>query len=119
MKYTILLALSFVLFFTIPHAFAETGTIELFLKNENGDRISPVDITLKVYKNLDTNPIKVIDQLDGNPFQITSLPLDQRYKVEVYVNSMYADSGFVDLQKPSQKLDMTVENMGGMRLTIL
>lgn len=119
MSYTILLILSIALMLTIPHAFAETGTIELFLKNENGDRISPVDMTLKVYKNLDTTPIAVFDQLDNNPFQITSLPLGQRYKVEVYVNSMYADSGFVDLQKPSQKLDMTVENMGGMRLTIL
>lgn len=117
-----LLSLVFLaLLFTIPLAFAEekTGTVDLFLKNENGDRISPIDISLKVYKNVNAKPIKEFDQLDNNPFSISSLPLGQRYKVEVYVNSIYADAGFVDLKSSQQKLDMTIENMGGMRLTIL
>lgn len=81
--------------FTIPQVFAQekTGTIELFLKNENGDRVSPFDISVKVFKNLETKSFLEIHQIDTNPLQIPSLQLGQRYKIEVYVNNMYADTG--------------------------
>ena len=116
----IIIASFFILAFTIPQAFAQekTGTIELFIKNENGDRVSPADTIVKVFKNLETKPFKEITQPTSNPLSISSLPLGQRYKVEVYVNNMYAETGFIDLQKTTQKLDLTIENMGGMRLSV-
>ncbi len=114
----VILAVCFVLF--TPPAFAQekTGTLEVFIKNENNDRVTPEGVSVKIYKDLEKNPLQQIPALENNPFTITSLPLGNRYKVEVYVNNLYADVGFVDLQKNQQHLDITIKNMGGMRLNI-
>lgn len=100
-------------------SFAEqnTGTIELMIKNSNGDRVSTDAITVKVFKSYDKTALQEIS-LESNPINISSLPLGQRYRVEVYMNGMYAQTTFVNLEKELVHADSTIRNPGGMHLSI-
>jgi peptidoglycan/xylan/chitin deacetylase (PgdA/CDA1 family) len=104
----------------MPSAFAQenTGTVEVFIKSENNDRLFPQGVSVKVYKNQETTTTQEVLSLENNPFLLSPLPLGQRYKVEVYVNDMYAGVGFVNLQKSKENLEITIKNMGGMRLNV-
>ncbi|MEW6588900.1 MAG: polysaccharide deacetylase family protein [Thermoproteota archaeon] len=104
----------------LPAAFAQqnTGTLDVFIKNENNDRIFPQGVLVKIYKDLEKTPTQEILSLENNPFSVSSLPLGHRYKVEVYVNNMYASVGFIDLQQSKQNLEITIKNFGGMRLNV-
>lgn len=103
-----------------PAVFAQqnTGTIEVFIKSENNDRVFPQGVSIKVFKDFETTPTQEILSLENNPFSVSSLQLGHRYSIEVYVNSMYAGVGFVDLQKNKQNIEITIKNMGGMRLNV-
>jgi peptidoglycan/xylan/chitin deacetylase (PgdA/CDA1 family) len=104
----------------MPQAFAQekTGSLDVFIKTENNDRLYPQGISIKIYQDLGTKPIQEIQSFENNPFTISSLALNHRYKVEVYMNSMYASAGFVDMKKEKETLEITIKNLGGMRLNI-
>lgn len=104
----------------VTQAFAQqnTGSLELFIKTENNDRVFPQGVSLKIYKNLETKPIKEIESFETNPITISSLELNQRYKVGVYMNSMYAETEFIDMKKDKESLTLTIKNAGGMRLNV-
>ncbi|MEM3173018.1 MAG: hypothetical protein QXE82_05720, partial [Candidatus Nitrosotenuis sp.] len=95
-----------------------TGTLNVSIKSENGDRVVPQGLVLKVFRGLDTLPLRELSPLNENPLAISSLPLNHRYKVEVYMNSMYAGVGFIDMKKEQEDLEITIKNTGGMRLNI-
>jgi len=97
-------------------ALEKTGSIEVYIKNEKNERVTPEGITVKVYKNLNKIPLQEIS-LTTNPFTISSLPLNQRYGIEVYSNSMYADTEFVDLTADTT-LEFPIKNSGGLLLNI-
>lgn len=100
-------------------AFAQTstGNLEIFLKTENGDRVFPQGVTVKIFQDLQKSPIHTATQLENNPFTVP-LPLNHRYKVEVYMHDMYAGAGFADLKTAQDKLEITIKNQGGMRLNV-
>jgi peptidoglycan/xylan/chitin deacetylase (PgdA/CDA1 family) len=105
-------------FFVVP-AFAQegTGTLEILVKNENNDRVPPNALEIRIFQGLQTTQLKIIAPLENNP-ATTQLPLGHRYKVEVYMNSLYAGVGFIELEKNKEQLDITIKNTGGMRLSI-
>ena len=104
---------------TIPQVFAQenVGSLDLFIKNENNDRVVPSGVSIKIFKDLDAKPIQEIPSLEDNPTNI-SLSLNHRYKVEVYMNSMYAGTGFVDMKKDKETLEITIKNTGGIQLAV-
>jgi len=114
----VILAVCFVAIMPSALAQENTGAIDVFIKSENNDRLFPQGVNIKVYKNQETTTTQEILSLENNPFSLSSLPLGHRYKVEVYVNDMYAGVGFVNLQKSKESLEITVKNMGGMRLNV-
>lgn len=105
-------------FFVVP-AYAQegTGTLEILVKSESGDRVPPDTLAIKIFQGLQTTPLKTIAPLENNP-NISQLQLGHRYKVEVYMNNLYAGVGFIDLEKDKEQLDITIKNTGGMRLTV-
>jgi peptidoglycan/xylan/chitin deacetylase (PgdA/CDA1 family) len=95
-----------------------TGSIEVDLKYQNGDRINALDsATLKIYQDSTTTIYKEITSITSNPYAITSLPIGHKYKIEEYINSMYAGVGILNLQKSQDKLDITTPSPGGIRIT--
>lgn len=113
-----ILAVLFVISVCPAFAQEKTGSLEVFIKNESNDKVVPFEVSVKIFKDFENTPFKEISTLEENPFTISSLPLGHRYRVEVYMNNMYADVGYVDLQKSQEKLEMTIKNTGGMRLSV-
>src|SRR5437588_4382937 len=95
-----------------------TGSIEIDVKYTNQDRADYSSMTLKVYQDFSTTPFKEISLLSANPYNIVSLPIGHKYKVDVYANGMYAGSGYADLESAFEVLDITIPLPGGMRLNV-
>lgn len=95
-----------------------TGSIEVDVKYTNGDRADYSGMVLKVYQDFSKTPYKVIESLSSNPYNIPLLPLGHKYKVEVFVNSMYSSVNYVNLQSNQERLDITMPLSGGMRFNV-
>src|SRR5690348_13374825 len=81
-----------------------TGSIEINAKYSNQDRADYSSMALKVYQDTSTTPYKEISSLSANPYNIVSLPIGHKYKIEVYANGMYASTDYVDLQTSHEVL---------------
>ncbi|WP_179369285.1 polysaccharide deacetylase family protein [Candidatus Nitrosotenuis sp. DW1] len=80
--------------------------------------MTPDLLSVKVYQDFSSMPFKEITSLVDNPLIVDSLPLGHRYKFEVYMNSLYGDVAFVDLQKSQDKVEIVIKNPGGIRLSV-
>ena len=96
----------------------QTATLEIDLKTMNGEMTDYHGIALKIYQDNGKIPFTTIDSLSGNPYKI-SLPIGYQYKVEVYVNSMYANAGYVNLQNNDEKLELVIPNTGSVLFTAI
>ncbi|TBR24445.1 MAG: hypothetical protein EPO63_03895, partial [Candidatus Nitrosotenuis sp.] len=115
----IFLAISFLIFIpAVSYQEQNTGSVEVTIKNENGDRVTPDSLSVKVYQDFSNVPFKEITSLLDNPFVVDSLPLGHKYKFEVYMNDLYGDAAFIDLQKSPGKLEIIIKNTGGLRLSV-
>ncbi|HEY8109790.1 MAG TPA: polysaccharide deacetylase family protein, partial [Candidatus Nitrosotenuis sp.] len=112
------MAISFLIFVPAISYQQNTGSVEVTIKNENGDRVTPDLLSVKVYQDFASVPFKEITSITDNPLTVGSLPLGHRYKFEVYMNSMYGDVAFVDLQKSQDKVEIIIKNPGGIRLSV-
>ena len=119
--YLLALMVLFTLIFQNPiTSFAEnTGTIELELRYENGDRISTYQTVLKIFQDKIIEPLRIIEFPESNPLMIESLPLDHKYTVKVYVNDMFAEQSFIILDEFKEKLEIRIPPQAGMKFTIL
>jgi hypothetical protein len=101
----------------ISHGLASsqgTGSITVTLAYFGGDRAYSSTISLKVYQDINQDVYRDIGSISENPFDITSLPLGHRYKIEAYANGMYSNVGYVDLQKTPQELTLNLPLPGGL-----
>src|SRR5579864_5034860 len=96
----------------------QTGTLEINLKTANGEMTDYHGMILKIYQNNQKNPFEIIEPLTANPYKV-SLPIGYQYKVEVYVNSMFANVGYVDLQNSDEKIDLIIPNTGSVLFTVV
>ncbi len=79
-------------------AHAETsGSIVVNIAYTNGDRADYWPISMKIYQDNNASHYREISSITGNPFNILSLPLGHKYKIEVYANDMHAAVSYVDL----------------------
>ncbi|MBI3639627.1 MAG: polysaccharide deacetylase family protein [Thaumarchaeota archaeon] len=102
----------------IVYADQGTGAIEIDVKYTNHDRADYSSMTVKVYQDFNTTPYREIASLSANPYNIVSLPIGHKYKVELYANGMYANTGYVDLQSTQVVLDLTIPLPGGVRFNV-
>jgi len=103
---------------SIEQIFAEsTGNIDLLLKYDNGNKASIESTSLKIYKDFDKNPITEI-QVQSNPVQITNLPLNHKYKIELYYNDHFQSVDYYDLKKTANNFEMNVKLPGGIKLGV-
>ena len=123
MGYKFLLAVSLVFFFIITGSalsFAEgTGSIEVEIKYTNGDRISNYQTVLQVFQDGGDSTYVTIEFPESNPYLIGSLPLGHKYTVEVYVNNMFAGTGFLNLEETEGQIKINIPLQGGYRFIAL
>lgn len=110
---------SLILLFLVPYlaSYAEPakGTLLVDVKSWGNERPGPFGLMLKIYNNTSDVPLEVAPT--SNPYEI-SLPLGQRYKIEVYSGGMYADVDFVDL-KQNQKVELVTPISGSILFTTM
>ena len=103
--------------FLIQHAYAEeTQSLQIEVKYTNGDRIDAYQTDFVVYQDSDKSPF-LEKKLESNPETIV-LPKDHRYKVEVYVNGMFSEVGYVELNNESKKLEIKIPLPGGLKFNV-
>ncbi len=94
----------------------ESNLLQIEIKYTNGDRIDAYQTTYKVYQDFDKTPI-IEKELETNPETI-SLPINHKYKVEVYVNGMFSEVGYIELKESSEKLDIGIPLPGGIKFHV-
>jgi|GEM_PF-1057955 len=106
-----------VLFYSIGNAYAEENeSIEIEIKYTNGDRAEYYDTKILVYQ--DFNKIPILEkELVGNPDSIT-VEKYHKYKIEVYVNGIYSDVGYIQLDDSPVKLNLNIPMSGGIQFEI-
>ena len=103
---------------SINNAYAEElETIQFEIKYTNGDRVDNNGVKIIVYQDFNKSPI-LEKNLQSNP-DFISVPENHRYKIEVYVNGMYADVAYVQLKNNSEKLDIDIPLSGGLQFEVL
>jgi len=117
MGYKFLLAPMLVFFFIITgstSSFAEeTGSIEVNIKYFNGDRLDTWQTILKLFQDDGDSPYVTIEFPESNPYLIDALPLGHKYTVEVYVNNMFAGTGFLNLEETEGQIKLNIPLQGG------
>ncbi|MEM2759485.1 MAG: polysaccharide deacetylase family protein [Nitrososphaerales archaeon] len=93
------------------------GSLEVTVLYTNGDRVNPWQMTLMLYRDSVEEPSQVVST-EMNPYTFPSLRLNHKYRVDVYVNDMFAGSDAVELRKIEEKLVIKILPPGGMRLNI-
>ena len=94
----------------------ELETLQIEIKYTNGDRIDVYQTKYVVYQDHDKTPI-FEKKLESNPETII-LPKDHKYKVEIFVNGMFSEVGYVELQNEPKKLDINIPLPGGLKFNV-
>ncbi|TBR11055.1 MAG: carboxypeptidase regulatory-like domain-containing protein [Candidatus Nitrosotenuis sp.] len=92
------------------------GSLQIDIKSWGGELADYHGIVLKIYPDFSQTPTVV--PLPSNPYTM-SLPLDHRYKIEVYVSSMYANVDYVRLVPDNPKVEISVPIPGSVRFTVV
>ncbi|MEK6865934.1 MAG: hypothetical protein AABX46_00660, partial [Thermoproteota archaeon] len=115
--YSTIFLLSFSLLSQNSFAVEETGDMNLLLKYENENKASIDSTILKIYKDSEKIPLREI-QVQSNPISITGLPLEHKYKIEVYYNDHFQSVNYYDLKKTNNNFEMTIKLPGGIKLGV-
>ncbi|MCI4432136.1 MAG: hypothetical protein JHC41_00810, partial [Nitrosopumilus sp.] len=92
---------------TFSHGAESEGSIQVNVYYSNGDRAASFGNVLKIYQEGNEIPFKIIEP-NSFPVIIDSLPLDHKYKIDVYRYDMYAASSYVNLKEILNKLEIQI-----------
>ena len=114
---SLMITASILLICSTCNAYAEeTQTIEIEIKYTNGDRVDFSGTKIIVYQ--DFNKIPILEKkLTGNLDSI-SVEKYHKYKIEVYVNGIFADVGYIQLDESSVKIDLSIPMSGGIEFNV-
>lgn len=114
-----LTAFSVLIFIAISSNFAfaeETGQLELEVHYTNGDIADYNSMKFVIYQDFDKTPIMTVSAT-GNP-HFVELPINHNYKVEVYVNDIYASVNYIELSEKSEKLKINIPLSAGLKIKV-
>jgi peptidoglycan/xylan/chitin deacetylase (PgdA/CDA1 family) len=110
-------AVIFSLFIPIASSYSEElESLQLEVKYTNGDRRDAFQTNYIVYQDFSSTPF-LEKKMDANP-EILFLPENHRYKIEIFVDGLYSESGYVDLKSTPEKLDIHIPLPGGIQLNV-
>jgi len=95
----------------------ESEKLKIEIKYTNGDRIDTYQTNYVIYQDHDNAPF-IEKNLENNPEYI-DLPKGHQYKVEVFVNGIFSEVGFVELQNDPEKLDISIPLSGGLKFNVV
>lgn len=100
------------------NAFGESnGEINLLIKYDNGVKASVESTTLKIYKDNEQTSFREI-VVQSNPINISDLPLNHKYKIELYYNDQFQSTEYYDVKKLKNDFDITIKLPGGIKFEV-
>jgi len=115
----VIIPIFLIIFSSTPQIYAQqTGSISVDVKYQNGDRVDFSEMNFIVFRSDETTPFLEFFLASNNPQIIDSLPLGHKYKIQVYINNMFASQDFVNLQSSFAQLELPVPLSGGMRFDV-
>ena len=94
------------------------GILEINLLSVTSEREDYHGVSLKIYQDNNKAPFETLDSITGNPYKI-SLPMGHPYKIEVYVSSMLASVGYVDMESDSKQISFGIPVSGSVRFNVV
>lgn len=88
----------------------KNATLEIDLTAVNGEPVDYHGTLLKIYQDNKDIPYETINSISDNRYGV-SLPLEHRYKIELYAGGMLASTGYASLAG-DQKLRMSIPDPG-------
>ena len=102
--------------FGLAHS-EDLETLELEVIYSNGDRRDAFKTSYIVYQDYSTTPFLEKTNFESIPEDIL-LPTGHRYKVEIFVDGTYSETGFITLEDKSEKLDVIIPLPGGVKFNV-
>jgi YVTN family beta-propeller protein len=96
---------------------SQTGSIQLNIFYNNGDRVDNNGLVLKFYQDTNSTLFKTVSP-DSYPTVVNSFPLGHTYKMDVYRESMYAGSEYIDMKDTLEKVNTFIPLDAGLRFNV-
>jgi peptidoglycan/xylan/chitin deacetylase (PgdA/CDA1 family) len=113
--------ISVVFFFGLQSTYAEDlSQVEIDIRNSNGDRTGASNVVFKVYQYTKDTPLYTeLKPKSDYPYFVTYLPVDQKYRLDGFVNGIFAGSSIIDIKNNYEQIDFVLPKSGGMNLQIV
>ncbi|MFQ5439885.1 MAG: hypothetical protein ACE5DL_00320 [Nitrosopumilaceae archaeon] len=94
-------------------------SIEIDLRDPDGDKISTSKVALEIFQNHSELPILTVDKFKDNPHRIDSLQMGEYYKILVYRNGVYASYGLITPEEDLEKVEIRLPKKARISTTVL
>ncbi|WP_299293249.1 polysaccharide deacetylase family protein [Nitrosopumilus sp.] len=115
----IITAFSAIFLIAISNSFVfaeEIGQLELEVHSTNGDIVDHSSMKFVIYQDFEQVPFLTTDA-NANP-SIVEVPINHNYKVEVYVNDIYASVDYIEFNEQSEKLNISIPLSAGLKIKV-
>ena len=96
----------------------DLAQVEIEIKNSDGDRTSASSTTFQVYQYSKNTLYTELKPKSDYPYFVVSLPVDQKYRLDGFVNGMFAGSLIINVQNDEQ-IDFVLPQSSGMNVQVL
>lgn len=93
------------------------GSLTMNINYPSGDPVNARMLSLKIYRDFDTEPYMELKSVSENPYTVT-LPMYHQYKIQTFVNSMLSSVNLVTLDDENQNLDANIPWGGTMLVSV-
>ena len=93
--------------------------VEIDIKNSNGDRTGASNVVFKVYQYAKDTLYTELKPKSDYPYFVASLPVDHKYRLDGFVNGMFAGSSIINIKNNHEQIDFVLPKSSGMNLQIL
>jgi hypothetical protein len=97
----------------------DLAQVEIDIKNSNGDRTGASNVVFNVYEYANDTFYTELKPKSEYPYFVVTLPTDHKYRLEGFVNGLFAGSSIIDIKNNHEEIDFVLPKSSGMNLQIL
>jgi hypothetical protein len=96
----------------------DLAQVEIEIKNSNGDRTGASNIVFKIYQSATDILYTELKPKSEYPYFVASLPIGHTYKLDGFVNGIFAGSSIINIQNTHEQIDFFLPKSSGMNFQI-
>jgi len=96
----------------------DLAQVEIEIKNSDGDRTGASSVTFQVYQYSKNALYTELKPKSDYPYFVVSLPVGQKYRLDGFVNEMFAGSLIINVQNDEQ-IDFVLSQSSSMNVQVL